>query len=76
MAFLNGNKKLKMFQDVSQSPSKGPALSTVLNEVTERVGEILQAQVVVVLLYNEESGYLAAQEPAEGSILMWQLASS
>lgn len=66
MALLSGNKKLKMFHDVSQSPSKGPALSTVLNEMTERVGETLQAQVVVVLLYNDEGGYLAAQEPARG----------
>ncbi|OFW55938.1 MAG: hypothetical protein A2W01_05700 [Candidatus Solincola sediminis] len=66
MPLVGGNKKLKMFHEVSQSSSKGPALVTVLKEITERVGETLQAHAVAVFLYNEQGEYLLAQEPSRG----------
>lgn len=66
MTIWSSNRKLKMFHDVSQGSSKSPALSNVLREITQRIGDILDSQVAVVFLYNDETGSLDAHEPSRG----------
>ncbi|MDY6794311.1 MAG: diguanylate cyclase [Actinomycetota bacterium] len=63
---LRDRKRLRVFYEISQSSSKSPALYNVLKEVTQRMAEVLKAEVAVVFLYNEENGILEAQLPTLG----------
>ena len=63
---LKDRNRLRIFYEISQSSSKSPALYNVLKEITQRMAEILKAEVAVVFLYNEESGTLDAQQPSLG----------
>jgi diguanylate cyclase (GGDEF)-like protein len=66
MMIPGSSKKLKIFHDILQGSRTGPGLSAVLKEITGQVGDGLRAQVVVVFLFNEETGILTAQDPARG----------
>jgi diguanylate cyclase (GGDEF)-like protein len=66
MTITGNGKKFRMFNDVSLSSSRGPWLSSVVQQITSRVAEGLEAQVVVIFLFNEEGGFLLAQPPAQG----------
>lgn len=63
---LKDRNRLKMFHEISQSSSKSPALYNVLKEITQRMAEILRAEVAVVFLFNEETANLDAQQPSLG----------
>ncbi len=63
---LKDRNRLKIFYEISQGSSKSPALYNVLKEITQRMAEILKAEVVLVFLYNEEAGTLEAQQPSLG----------
>src|SRR4030042_5767958 len=63
---LSGRKKLKIFSEVSQDSSRSPALTNVLKQTTQRLAETLKAEVAVVLLHNEETNTLEAQQPSKG----------
>ena len=63
---LKDRNRLKVFYEISQSSSKSPALYNVLKEITQRMAEILKAEVAIVFLYNDEAGALEAQQPSLG----------
>lgn len=63
---LKDRRRLKIFYEISQSSSKSPALYNVMKEVTQRIAEILKAEVAVVFMYNEATGSLEAQQPSLG----------
>ncbi len=63
---LKDRNRLKIFYEISQSSSKSPALYNVLKEITQRMAEILKAEVALVFLHNEEAGTLEAQQPSLG----------
>jgi len=63
---LKDRKRLRMLYDVSQSSSRGPALHSVLKEVTQRTAEELRAEVGLVMFYEEGSRSLVVQQPATG----------
>jgi diguanylate cyclase (GGDEF)-like protein len=63
---LKDRNRLKIFYEISQSSSKSPALYNVLKEITQRMAEILKAEVALVFLYNESTGSLEAQQPSLG----------
>jgi len=63
---LKDRRRLRIFYEISQSSSQSPALYSVLKEVTQRLAEILTAEVAVVFLYDEETGLLDAQQPSLG----------
>ncbi|MBN2025875.1 MAG: diguanylate cyclase [Actinobacteria bacterium] len=63
---LKDRNRLKIFYEISQSSSKSPALYNVLKEITQRMAEILKAEVALVFLHNEEAETLEAQQPSLG----------
>lgn len=63
---LKDRKRLRVFYEISQSSSKSPALYNVLKEITQRMAEILKAEVALVFLFDEEAGTLDAQQPSLG----------
>lgn len=63
---LKDRRRLWAFYEITRSSGKSPALYNVLKEITQRMAEILRAEVAVVFLYNEESGHLEAQQPSLG----------
>lgn len=63
---LKDRNRLRVFYEISRSSSKSPALYNVLKEITQRMAEILRAEVALVFLYNEEAGVLEAQQPSLG----------
>ncbi len=63
---LQDRKRLSVFYEISQSSSKSPAVYNVLKEITQRMAEILKAEVALVFLYNEETETLDAQQPSLG----------
>jgi len=63
---LKDRNRLKIFYEISQSSSKSPALYNVLKEITQRMAEILKAEVALVFLHNEETETLEAQQPSLG----------
>ncbi len=63
---LKDRNRLKIFHEISQSSSKSPALYNVLKEITQRMAELLKAEVAVVFLLNEETSNLEVQQPSLG----------
>jgi len=63
---LKDRNRLSIFYEISQSSSKSPALYNVLKEITQRMAEILKAEVALVFLHNEETQTLEAQQPSLG----------
>lgn len=63
---LEDRRRLRVFNDISQSSSRSPAFHHVLNEITQRVANIMQAEIAVVFTYDEHNDCLVAQQPAPG----------
>ncbi len=63
---LKDRNRLRIFYEISQSSSKSPALYNVLKEITQRMAEILKAEVALVFLHNDEAMTLEAQQPSLG----------
>ena len=63
---LKDRYRLKIFYEISKSSSKSPALYNVLKEITQRMAEVLKAEVALVFLYDEGTDTLDAQQPSLG----------
>jgi diguanylate cyclase (GGDEF)-like protein len=63
---LKDRRRLRIFYEISQSSSKSPALYNVLKEVTQRMAEVLTAEVAMVFLYDDGTNLLDAQQPSLG----------
>ncbi|MEW6553049.1 MAG: diguanylate cyclase [Actinomycetota bacterium] len=63
---LKDRYRLRIFYEISKSSSKSPALYNVLKEITQRMAEVLKAEVAMVFLYNEAAYTLDAQQPSLG----------
>lgn len=63
---LKDRGRLRIFNEISQSSSRSPAFHHVLNEITQRVANIMQAEIAVVFTYEEHNDCLVAQQPAPG----------
>lgn len=63
---LKDRYRLKIFYEISKSSSKSPALYNVLKEITQRMAEVLKAEVALVFLYDEGADTLDAQQPSLG----------
>lgn len=63
---LKDRRRLRIFNEISQSSSKSPALYHVLNEITQRVANVMHTEIVAVFIHDELNDCLVAQQPAPG----------